>query len=97
MWRGSIQILVNDVADPLKRAEEKRQEWSEHLPSGTEAQQEEVLPPMKIEELLHASRNYKTSTGAGTDGSHPKLPLDLTQEGYALIVDILTNVEQCGF
>ena len=30
------------------------------------------------------------------DGFHPKLPLTLTEEGCALIIDLPANVEQCG-
>ena len=52
---------------------------------------------MMINEVQHAASNYKSSTGVGTDGCHPKLPLDLTEEECAVIIDITTTVEQCGF
>ena len=40
---------------------------------------EEVLAPMRIKELHHEARRHKSSTGVGTNGFHPKLPLDLTE------------------
>ena len=56
-------------------------------------EEDEVLPPTRIKELQHADRGYESSTGVGTDGFHPKLPRDLTEEGCAMIIDILTKVE----
>ena len=35
---------------------------------------------MRIEELQNAARCYTYSTGVETDGFHPKLLLDLTEE-----------------
>ena len=40
---------------------------------------EEALPRMKEGDLEKASRLYKAKTGAGCDGFHPKVPLDLTR------------------
>ena len=82
-----------DGADPLKKVQEIRHAWRNHWQTGTEAQKldakpwkirslrekEEVLPPMRIKELQHKARSYKSSTGVGTNGFHTKLPLDPTE------------------
>ena len=82
-------------ADPLNKVQEIRHAWSNHWQIGTEAQKldakpwkirslrekEEVLPPMRMEELHHEARSYKSSTGVGTKrfslkasiGSHRRL------------------------
>ena len=42
------------------------------------------------------SRTYKAKTGAGCDGFHPRVPLDLTKETRGEIVEFLEKVEQSG-
>ena len=52
---------------------------------------------MRINELQHAAGGHKSSTGVGSDGFHPKLPLGITEEGCAMITGFPMKVEQCGF
>ena len=57
---------------------------------------EEALPRLKESDLEKASRFYKAKTGVGSDGFHPKVPLDATKETRAEVVEFLEKVEQSG-
>ena len=94
-----IQILgeVCDDADPLKRVEEQRKEWSKQWQIGTEAQKPDDNPWKNIglrereEGKRTAARDPKLQIleGCGnTRFSTQKLPFEPTQEGFAMIIDI---------
>ena len=51
---------------------------------------------MRAEEPKRAANSYKTSTSFGTDGFHPKVPLDLSNETCEHLVGFPWKVEQCG-
>ena len=84
----------------LVRCEAKRKEWANHWQCDEEEQNveekpwnngelrsaEEALPRLKECHLEEVSRLYKARTGAGCDGFHPKVPLDLTKETRGEIV-----------
>ena len=90
MWRGGVQILEKEEGDArlLDRCEAKRKEWSKRWPCDEEIQSvqdkpwrneelrkgEEALPRLKEGDLEKALRLYKTMTGVGCDGFHPKVP-----------------------
>ena len=57
---------------------------------------EEALPRLRECDLDKASRLYKTRTGVGCDGFHPKVSLDLTKETKGEMVEFLEKVEQSG-
>ena len=51
---------------------------------------------MRTEDLQTAASCSNTSTGVGADGSHPRIPLNLSEETWGKIVVALAKVEQCG-
>ena len=57
---------------------------------------EEALPRVKECDLERVSRLCKAKTGAGCDGFHLKVPLDLTKETRGEVVEFLEKVEQSG-
>ena len=87
----------------------KRQDWNgqwqvdtpeqgeKETPCKNEALQdlEEALPPMGTEDLKRAASSYKTSTGVGADGIHPKVLLDFCEGTRGKFVVFLAKVEQC--
>ena len=110
--RGGAQILKKEEEDArlLDRCEAKMKEWVKHWQCDEEVQivmdkpwknrelrkREEALPRFKEWELDKVSRMYKTETGVGCDGFHPKVPLDLATETRGDIVDFLEKVERSG-
>ena len=111
MWRGGVQILKEEEdARLLDRCEAKRKEWAKHWQCDEEIQNmqnkpwrneelkecEEALPRLKEGDSDKASILYKTGTGVGCDGFHPKVPLDLTKETRGEILEFLVKVEQSG-
>ena len=111
-WRGGAQILVDEEEDArlLGRCEAKRKEWAKHWQCDEEVQNveekpwknaelrklEEALPKLKECHLEKVSRLCEAKTGAGCDGFHPEVPLDLTKETRGEIVEFLEKVEQSG-
>ena len=57
---------------------------------------EEASPRLIVHDLEKVSRLYKTKTGVGCDGFHPRVHLDLTKETRREIVEFWEKVEQCG-
>ena len=57
---------------------------------------EEALPRLKECGLEKVSRLYKAKTGVGCDSFHAKVPLDVTKETRAEIVEFLEKEEQSG-
>ena len=91
MWRGGVQILKKEEdARLLDRCEAKRKEWAKHWHCDEEIQNvqnkpwrneelkecDKALPRMKEDDLEKASRLYKAKTRVGSNGFHPKVPLD---------------------
>ena len=111
-WRGGqIQKSEEEDTRLLYRCEAKRKEWAKHSQCDENVQNmadkpwkiwellkklEEALPRLKECELEKVSRLCKAKTGVGFDGSHPRIPLDLTKETRREIVEMLEEVEQCG-
>ena len=108
-WRGGAQILKKEEEDArlLDRCEANRKEWAKHRQCDESVQNmedepwkkeeleklEEALPRLKECELGKRSRLYKACTGAGSDGFHPMVHLDLTKETRGEVVHFLEKVE----
>ena len=56
----------------------------------------DALPRQKVCGLEKVSKLYNAKTGAGCDGFHPEVPLDVTKETRREIVEFLEMVEQSG-
>ena len=54
-----------------------------------------VLEKELEKELEKAAKSCKAKTGAGCDGGHLKVPLDLRRETRGEVVGLLEKVEQC--
>ena len=91
-----MQVLeeLEEHAKPMKKCEEKREEWPEHWQCDIEVQGpedmpwrseglrsgEEGLPRPKEENLEKASRSYKVTRGLGGDQFHSKVLVNLARE-----------------
>ena len=107
-----MEILVDAEEDArlLDRCEAKRKECSKHWTRDEEVQNveekpwkneelrsaEEALPRLQESHLEDVSRLHKSKTGVGCDGFHPEVPLDLTKETTAEIMEFLQKIEQSG-
>ena len=112
MWSGGVQILKEEEegARLSDRCEAKRKDWAKHWQCDESVQNvedkpwkneelkklEEALPKLKECDLEKASGLYKTKTGVGCDGFHPKVPLDLTKETRKEIAEFQEKVERSG-
>ena len=56
----------------------------------------EDLPRLKVCDQVKALRLHKARTGGRCDGFHPKMPLDLTKEKSAEVVEFEEKAEQSG-
>ena len=85
----AVQALIDQWL-PLWYQE--RREGQEH-PSKWDAKGD-TLPPLELDQLLHACRGYAEGAGLGWDAFHPRLVLLLPQSYQERILDILHGFEE---
>ena len=94
MERCVVLEELEEHAKPMRRCEEKREEWPEHWHCDFEVQGledkpwrseglrsgEEGLPRLKEKNLENASRSYKVTLGSGGDQFHSKVLVNVARE-----------------
>ena len=83
-WRGNLQDT------PMQR--ENSEGWKEQRQVGKEVRESDPRPW----EAASKDQRRETTTGAGTDAFHPRVPLGLSDETCQKVVDFLHVVEVVG-
>ena len=103
-WRRDPQVLedVFEDAKPIKGSRGEQEGAGRGMFAGAShgkprknrrgQEQDEALPPMRVDDLSRAARCQKVTSGLGTDVFRPKILLQLSNDGCAK----LAGLEQRG-
>ena len=85
-------------AEPMRWCEEKRKEWTRSMEDEPWRNDElrileEGILQLKEDNLQRVLRSCKAPSGAGCDGRHPGISLDLSKETRRGVVEFLQQVE----